>query len=157
MSYKIYFKKALDVKINSNQREPLSFIKITNHNFSETIKLIQKSITIFNSEIEWDGMWDINEAENRLTNGEVLYILLDGKTPIGHVWYDLYYLYNAFVSEKRENGDSIWFIQETMWDMKENYDLTYIKLYVDDWNKRAIRFWKKLNFIKEQNGNRKHW
>ena len=94
-------------------------------------------------------MWDINEAENRLTNGEVLYILLDGKTPIGHVWYDLYYLYNAFVSEKRENGDSIWFIQETMWDMKENYDLTYIKLYVDDWNKRAIRFWKKLNFIKE--------
>jgi len=149
MSYKIYFKKTFDVKINSNQREPLSFIKITNHNFSETIKLIQKSITIFNSEIEWDGMWDINEAENRLTNGEVLYILLDGKTPIGHVWYDLYYLYNAFVSEKRENGDSIWFIQETMWDMKENYDLTYIKLYVDDWNKRAIRFWKKLNFIKE--------
>lgn len=149
MSYKIYFKKTFDVKINLNQREPLSFIKITNHNFSETIKLIQKSITIFNSEIEWNGMWDINEAENRLTNGEVLYILLDGKTPIGHVWYDLYYLYNAFVSEKRENGDSIWFIQETMWDMKENYDLTYIKLYVDDWNKRAIRFWKKLNFIKE--------
>lgn len=149
MSYKIYFKKTLDVKINSNQREPLSFLKITNRNFSETIKLIQKSITIFNSEIEWDEMWDINEAENRLNNGEVLYLLLDGKTPIGHVWYDLYYLYNAFVSEKRENGDSIWFIQETMWDMKENYDLTYIKLYVDDWNKRAIQFWKKLNFIKE--------
>lgn len=149
MSYKIYFKKTLDVKINSNQREPLSFLKITNRNFSETIKLIQKSITIFNSEIEWDEMWDINEAENRLNSGEVLYLLLDGKTPIGHVWYDLYYLYNAFVSEKRENGDSIWFIQETMWDMKENYDLTYIKLYVDDWNKRAIQFWKKLNFIKE--------
>ena len=149
MSYKIYFKKTLDVKINSNQREPLSFLKITNRNFSETIKLIQKSITIFNSEIEWDEMWDINEAENWLNSGEVLYLLLDDKTPIGHVWYDLYYLYNAFVSEKRENGDSIWFIQETMWDMKENYDLTYIKLYVDDWNKRAIQFWKKLNFIKE--------
>lgn len=152
MSYKIYFKKTLDVKINSNQRESLSFIKITNRNFSETIKLIQKSITIFNSEIEWDEMWDINEAENRLNSGEVLYLLLDGKTPIGHVWYDLYYLYNAFVSEKRENGDSIWFIQETMWDMKENYNLTYIKLYVDDWNEQAIRFWKKLNFIKEDYG-----
>ena len=97
-------------------------------------------------------MWDINEAENRLNSGEVLYLLLDGKTPIGHVWYDLYYLYNAFVSEKRENGDSIWFIQETMWDMKENYDLTYIKLYVDDWNERAISFWKKLNFIKDDYG-----
>jgi hypothetical protein len=93
-------------------------------------------------------MWNLDDANIRLTNGEVLYILLDGKTPIGHVWYDLYYLYNAFVSEKREDGDSVWFIQETMWDMKKDYDLTYIKLYVDDWNERAIRFWKKLNFIK---------
>lgn len=156
MSYKIYFKNTLDVKINSNRREPLSFLKITNRNFSETLKLIQKSITIFNSEIEWDEMWDIKKAENRLNSGEVLYLLLDGKTPIGHVWYDFYYLYNAFVSEKRENGDSIWFIQETMWDMKEDYNLTYIKLYVDNWNQRAIQFWKKLNFIKEKNGNRKH-
>jgi len=39
-----------------------------------------------------------------------------------------------------------------MWDMKENYDIKNIKLYVDDWNERAIRFWKKLNFIKEEYG-----
>ena len=152
MSYKIYFRHNLEVKIKSNKRDFISFIQITNLNFLENQNIISKTIETFNSEIEWDKMWNLGDANIRLTNGEVLYILLDGKTPIGHVWYDLYYLYNAFVSEKRENGDSIWFIQETMWDMKENYDLTYIKLYVDDWNERAIRFWKKLNFIKEEYG-----
>jgi len=152
MSYKIYFRHNLEVKIKSNKRDSISFIQITNLNFLENQNIISKTVETFNSEIEWDKMWDLNDANVRLTNGEVLYILLDGKTPIGHVWYDLYYLYNAFVSEKRENGDSIWFIQETMWDMKENYDLTYIKLYVDDWNEQAIRFWKKLNFIKEEYG-----
>jgi hypothetical protein len=152
MSYKIYFRHNLEVKIKSNKRDSISFIQITNLNFLENQNIISKTVETFNSEIEWDKMWNLDDANIRLTNGEVLYILLDGKTPIGHVWYDLYYLYNAFVSEKRENGDSIWFIQETMWDMKENYDLTYIKLYVDDWNERAIRFWKKLNFIKEEYG-----
>jgi len=152
MSYKIYFRHNLEVKIKSNKRDSISFIQITNLNFLENQNIISKTVETFNSEIEWDKMWDLNDANVRLTNGEVLYILLDGKTPIGHVWYDLYYLYNAFVSEKRENGDSIWFIQETMWDMKENYDLTYIKLYVDDWNEQAIRFWKKLNFIKDDYG-----
>ena len=152
MSYKIYFRHNLEVKIKSNKRDSISFIQITNLNFLENQNIISKTVETFNSEIEWDKMWNLDDANIRLTNGEVLYILLDGKTPIGHVWYDLYYLYNAFVSKKRENGDSIWFIQETMWDMKENYDLTYIKLYVDDWNERAIRFWKKLNFIKEEYG-----
>ena len=152
MSYKIHFRHNLEVKIKSNQRDSISFIQITNLNFLENQNIISKTIETFNSEIEWDKMWNLDDANIRLTNGEVLYILLDGKTPIGHVWYDLYYLYNAFVSEKREDGDSVWFIQETMWDMKENYDLTYILLYVDDWNERAIRFWKKLNFIKEEYG-----
>jgi len=146
MSFKLYFKHNLDVKINSNQREGVSFLKITQDNFSVTKEFIQKSIDTFNSEIEWNEMWTIDTADDRLFSGEILYLLFDGDTPIGHVWYDLYYLYNAFVSKKRQDGDSIWFIQETMWDMKENYDLSYIKLYVDDWNERAIKFWKKLGY-----------
>ena len=123
MSYKIHFRHNLEVKIKSNQRDSISFIQITNLNFLENQNIISKTIETFNSEIEWDKMWNLDDANIRLTNGEVLYILLDGKTPIGHVWYNLYYLYNAFVSEKREDGDSVWFIQETMWDMKKAYDL----------------------------------
>lgn len=148
MSFKLYFKHNLDVKIDSNQREGISFLKITQDNFSETKELIHKSIDTFNSEIEWNEMWDIVDAEIRLYQNQILYLLLENQTPIGHVWYESYYLYNAFVSVDREDGDSIWFIQETMWDMKENFDLNHITLYVDDWNKRAIKFWEKLGYIK---------
>ena len=148
MSFKLYFKHNLDVKINSDKREGISFLKITQDNFSETKELIQKSIDTFNSEIEWNEMWDIVDTEIRLYQNQILYLLLENQIPIGHVWYESYYLYNAFVSVDREDGDSIWFIQETMWDMKENFDLNHITLYVDDWNKRAIKFWEKLGYIK---------
>ena len=148
MSFKLYFKHNLDAKIDSNQREGISFLKITQDNFSETKELIQKSIDTFNSEIEWNEMWDIVDTEIRLSQNQILYLLLENQTPIGHVWYESYYLYNAFVSVDREDGDSIWFIQESMWNMKENFDLNHITLYVDDWNKRAIKFWEKLGYIK---------
>ena len=149
MSSKLYFKNNLISKINSSHRDELHLLKITKETFSDNKELIQQSINTFNSEIEWDDMWTIDIAKERISYGETLYLLLDNQNPLGHVWYDLYYLYNAFVSQKRKDGDSIWFIQETMWDMKQNNDLTYIKLYVDDWNKKAIKFWKKLNFTEE--------
>ena len=31
--------------------------------------------------------------------------------------------------------------------MKEKNNIEFVKLYVDSWNGRAIKFWKKLNFI----------
>jgi len=148
MGFKIYFKHNLDFKINSNQRNGISFLKITKQNFLHTKKLIQKSIDTFNSEIQWDGMWDCNDAEIRLNKNQILYLLLETQTPIGHVWYDSNYTYNAYVSKKRVDGDSIWFIQETMWDMKEKNNLNFIKLYVDSWNIQSIKFVKKLGFVK---------
>ena len=147
MSYKIYFKHNLDVKINSSKREEISFLKITKNNFKENSELIQKSIDTFHSQIDWNDMWDLDECEVRLSQDEILYLLLDSGIPNGHVWYDSSYLYNAFVSENRTSGDSLWFIQETMWDMKEIFNLRRISLYVDDWNIRAIKFWKKLGFV----------
>lgn len=147
MSYKIYFKHNLDVKINSSNREEISFLKITQNNFKQNSELIQQSIDKFHSQIEWNEMWDLDECEVRLNQNEILYLLLDSDIPNGHVWYDSYYLYNAFVSETRTDGDSIWFIQETMWDMKKIFNLKHISLYVDDWNIRAIKFWKKLGFV----------
>ena len=78
MSYKIHFRHNLEVKIKSNQRDSISFIQITNLNFLENQNIISKTIETFNSEIEWDKMWNLDDANIRLTNGEVLYILLDG-------------------------------------------------------------------------------
>lgn len=149
MSFKIYYTHLLQHKQSFSKRLELSLLKINKNNFTANKDYIQASIDTFNSEIEWESMWDLDDAEIRLLNKETLFILLDVDTPIGHVWYDQYYLYNAFVSKERCDGDSPWFIQETMWDMKDSHNLSYIKLYVDSWNNRAIKFWEKLGFIKQ--------
>ena len=147
MSFKIYFSHPLDEKTPTQGRNSLSYIRITNKEYKSSKQLILQTIDTFNSEIKWEDMWDIYDAEVRLNQKQILYLLLDSNIPMGHVWYDSYYLYNAFVSKERRDGDSLWFIQETMWDMKEKSNIKSVKLYVDSWNERAIKFWKKLNFI----------
>ena len=148
MSFKVYYTHNLQTKIPSTKRDELLLLKINKSNFEENISLIENSINLFNSEISWEDMWDVQDAETRVLQNQILYLLLENQQPIGHVWYDSYYLYNAYVSKDREDGDSVWFIQETMWDMKNTTNIKYIKLYVDSWNERAIRFWEKLGFIK---------
>ena len=148
MSFKIYYTHDLQTKTPSTKRDELLLLKINKSNFEENVSLIEKSIDLFNSEISWEDMWDVHDAEVRVSQNQILYLLLENQQPIGHVWYDSYYLYNAYVSKDREDGDSVWFIQETMWDMKNTTNIKYIKLYVDSWNERAIRFWEKLGFIK---------
>lgn len=148
MSFKIYYTHNLQSKCPSIKRDELVLFRINKFNFDENISMIQKSIELFNSEISWKDMWNIQDASTRISKNQIIYLLLDNQQPIGHVWYDSYYLYNAYVSKDREDGDSVWFIQESMWDMKNTTNIKYIKLYVDSWNGRAIRFWEKLGFIK---------
>ena len=130
------------ININSNN---LSITKIQLYNFSDFTDKIQLSIDKFNSQIEWDNMWDLNEAYERLSRNNTLYLLLKNDLPIGHVWYIGEYLYNAFVSNERVNGESQWFIQQTMLD-RNTSGYNTITLYTETWNERANSFWKKLGY-----------
>ena len=131
-----------NININSNN---LSITKIQLYNFSDFTDKIQLSIDKFNSQIEWDNMWDLNEAYERLSRNNTLYLLLKNDLPIGHVWYIGEYLYNAFVSNERVKGESQWFIQQTMLDRHTlGYDT--ITLHTETWNELANSFWKKLGY-----------
>lgn len=148
MSFKIYYNHVLESKISFHKREELSILKISKKNFKSNNHFIQESIDTFHSEIKWEEMWDLYECEIRLNQNQILYLLLEDNNPIGHVWYEGNYLYNAFVSKQRYDGDSTWFIQETMWDVKNTLNIKSIKLYTDDWNIRAQKFWEKLGYEK---------
>ena len=130
------------IQINSHN---LNLLKIQLHNFSDNTDKIQYSIDKFNSQVNWDGMWNLNEAYERLSRNNTLYLLLKNDLPIGHVWYIGEYLYNAFVSNERVDGESQWFIQQTMLD-RHTLGYNTITLYTDSWNKRADSFWKKLGY-----------
>jgi hypothetical protein len=135
--------------INSSSFENLSILKIDLTNYKCFLNLISASINIFNSEIHWDKMWSIKDAEIRIVNNHHLYLLLFNGTPIGHVWYNGGFLYNAFVSKSRVSGSSVWFIKETLRD-RFKYGFNTILLYTDTWNLKAINFWNKLGFIKQK-------
>jgi hypothetical protein len=148
MSFEIYYNHVLESKISFQKREELSIVKISKQNFKSNNHLIQKSIDTFHSEIKWEEMWDLYECEIRLNQNQILYLLLEDNNPIGHVWYEGNYLHNAFVSKQRYDGDSTWFIQETMWDIKNTLNVKSIKLCSDYWNIRAQKFWEKLGYEK---------
>lgn len=120
-------------------------VKIDSENHSFYKEMIELSINKFNSQINWDNMWDLTESQRRIKNNQKLYLLLKDNSPIGHVWYIGEYLYNAFVSNERKEGISQWFIGETIKDrFSEGYST--ITLYTEDWNTAANKFWVKLGF-----------
>lgn len=147
MSKTIHFKHNLSNRPVTQMRKELQCIKVTIDLFPDYVDIIQKSIDLFNKEIQWESMWDINEAHHRLLNKNSLYLLIEKDTPLGHVWYNGNYLYNAYVSSNRIDGDSEWFIVETMNRHVSENNLDNIELDVDSWNKRAIRFWEKIGYI----------
>ncbi len=125
----------------------LSILQINLDNVNQHTNLISLSINTFNSEIKWDNMWSLDDSLLRFNNNHHLYLLLLNENPIGHVWYNKGFLYNAFVSNKRPTGSSSWFIKQTMID-RFKYGYNTIMLYTETWNVKAIHFWNKLGFIK---------
>jgi len=116
-------------------------------NYHKYEKEIQQGIDSFNSELDWDDMWDILDAYERLEAGEKLYLYIPENETIGYVWFKEDLLYNAFMHSSRKKGISKRFFSRAI--IMNSYDTT--KLFVKDWNVKAIRFWKKIGFI--ENGN----
>ena len=114
--------------------------RVSKSNLPQFIEQIEESIQAFKREVEWDKMWDIEDTRIRLDNNEVLFLLRDKNGALGHVWFKEDYLYNMFVSERRETGTSIRFILHCF-----NYvPYRNIKLYCDKWNHKAQNFFKKV-------------
>ncbi len=145
MSSKINYTRNIHTKTPYPKRDKISLLPIDKTNIHSELDNVSKTIGKFNGEIEWRKMWTLEEAITRTETNHKLFILLEDNEPIGHVWFDGGFLYNAFVSKERTNGDSVWFIEECIFTIKEKK----ISLVVDKWNKRAIRFWEKLHFKKD--------
>tara|TARA_B110000902_G_scaffold131872_1_gene153135 strand:+ start:210 stop:674 length:465 start_codon:yes stop_codon:yes gene_type:complete len=150
MSSKIWFQNILSDKIKFTKRKSLSIININNSNFLENISYIDTTVDTFNSEIQWNGMWNRDSAHERVEHKHTLFILLENDIPIGHLWYDSDYVYNVYVSKERQDGDASWFVHETMLLMNKEHSIDTFRLCVDEWNGRAKSFFKKIGYIKNE-------
>ena len=106
---------------------------------------VVKSIKLFNSNIEWDGMWTLDTAYEKIKSGAVLFLMMeDERNPIGHVWFKDGYLHHLFVAPYREIGTAARFVNGCFNFIQESK----VTLYCDDWNIRAQKFFEKIGFKK---------
>jgi hypothetical protein len=148
MDDKIWFKINLQNLQKSNLRKELYVVQLDKNNYSHWIPAIKQSIHNFNCEHNWNDMWSIEDATIRFNSNNHLYLLMDDNEPLGHMWIANDYLYNVFVSNKRQNGDSVNFLLKVLGSSKKINKGGSIYLYSDSWNMRAINFFKKVGATK---------
>lgn len=126
---------------------PVTVVGVDNH--TDYFNEIVKTIDIFNAEIQWDEMYNFDQAIKRILDGSVLYLLFDGKILYGYLWmrpqHNGYYLHNLFMRsqgvEKKWRGRE--FVSAVV---KEHYSNQSIYVDVDEWNQKSIRLFKSLGF-----------
>jgi hypothetical protein len=143
----------ISFSLNKNNFIPLqreyTIIKVDKLNFERNKDYVLDSIHNFNSEIKWDNMFTLDEANNRVFNNMRMYIGLIDSQVFGHVWFKDYndgvYLFNLFV--KNNTIDKTYTGTEFVSDIINRFETQYpIYADVDDWNVKSIRLFKKLGF-----------
>ena len=101
---------------------------------------IEFLIDSFNKEYRWDGMFDIEEVENRIKNHHTLFVLYYDTKPIGYVWFKelnktTCFGYNLYVTKQidRPKDSPKWFYNKVSGVMLEKYNT--INVEIEDWNK----------------------
>lgn len=119
----------------------LHIVQIYNKIWSETYKdTLQLLINYFNEEYNWDVMFTIDDAVNRIKQGNNLFLLYINNRVIGYVWFkelakDTCFGYNLYVTKKiaRPKYAPKWFYNKVSGIMLKNYKT--IKVEIEDWNK----------------------
>jgi hypothetical protein len=129
--------------------EETSFLEITDKNFVNNKPVIKQMINLFNSEIVWKKMFDLDMAQNRILNGERMFIGVDNEIPYGYFWVKVidnsYYIYNLFVSKSLIRGKQSG--RHLLYTIIKNklFDMTCFG-EIDSWNMKSINLVKKLGF-----------
>jgi hypothetical protein len=113
-------------------------------------KIIVDCINLFNSEIKWDGMFDTNEALDRIKRGEKMFVGYKNKDIFSYCWIrkideQSYYIYNVF-SKKPKTLRKIG-VMDLLCLVIKYYTKGKIICEVDEWNIQSKKITEKLGFI----------
>lgn len=120
-------------------------IVVNGANCSLFEKEVQDTIDLFNSDIDWDDMWDLDLAYERFEEGSTLFLLRDLKGALGHIWNNGGVFFNVYVNPRRSKGISERFFNSCLLLSGEES----IDLWTDEWNKKAQRFFEKVGGTKD--------
>ena len=132
----------------------LSIINVLNKQkcdiLSDDIKFL---IDSFNAEYKWDGMFDFNDVQNRISLGHYFFILYYGHNAIGYIFYepkenDEFYLYNLYVTNcyERPSFSPQWFINKSINLLPKGF--LKITCVCEDWHTAAHNVFTQNGFTK---------
>lgn len=141
-------------KSNYTELADLKVISVLNRYSLDTISLDVKTlIDYFNKEYRWDGMFNFDDVQTRISKGHHLFILYYGGNPIGYVFYepkdnDEFYLYNLYVTNciERPSYAAVWFVNKTIKLLPKSF--SKINCICEDWHTAAHNTFEKNGFIK---------
>jgi hypothetical protein len=113
------------------------------------IPIINQCIGLFNSQLKWDGMFNITEARRRVAGGDTMYVGIDSEV-YSYLWVNsnpnYYFIYNVFSNNIRNNPNYTG--KNLLYSVIKSYLLDKdCKCEIDEWNVPSINLFKKLGFI----------
>jgi RimJ/RimL family protein N-acetyltransferase len=116
--------------------------------FDSNIPIINQCIELFNSQLEWDGMFDISEARRRVVGGDTMYVGIDDEV-YSYLWVNdnpnHYFIYNVFSNNIRNNPNYTG--KDLLYSVIKSHLLDKdCKCKIDEWNIKSINLFKKLGF-----------
>ena len=139
------------IKYELNYEDLIEHITHTDFKMVDVIDdvLIQKCINLFNSEIQWDDMFDINEAFDRIKRGEKMFVGYKNEDIFCYCWIrqddeQSYYIYNVF-SKKPKSLRKMGVI-DLLYSAIKYHTNGIITGEVDEWNIQSQKITEKLGF-----------
>jgi RimJ/RimL family protein N-acetyltransferase len=111
--------------------------------------VIERCISLFNSKIKWDGMFDLEEAKQRIKSGDKVYVGYFENKIVGYCWmkqisnYE-YYLYNVFIEQDSTNRN--FGATDLSYLIIKYHTKGLITLDIDHWNNKSQKVAEKLGF-----------
>jgi hypothetical protein len=126
------------------------FLEVNQSNLNNFTHVIQQSIDLFNSELTWDDMFNMEISHNRILIGHRMFIGVENNKVYGYFWVevmdDSYYIYNLFTTKNIKNfgytGRHLLYtvIKKVLFDKP-----CFGK--IDEWNQKSINLVKKIGCI----------
>jgi len=137
-----------------NYNKKLSLVLVSNIDmFLFYKKSIGELINNFNKEYSWNKMFNINDVELRIKNGEKLFLLHYDNEAIGYVFFkhldeETCFGYNLYVTKViyRPKDSAYWFYNKVSGIMLNMYQS--IQVEIEDWNKAVMDIVEKIGYCK---------
>jgi RimJ/RimL family protein N-acetyltransferase len=109
-------------------------------NISIILDKLLEEINQFNSELKWDGMWGVTEAENRLIDGWKLIVFTPTETIKGWYWLDKEGVSrNLYINKEYRNRGIGREMNLALFNICKKVNMNEVVCYIDDWNISSIK------------------